>query len=265
MHSDQPAIVVEQLSKRYYLRGGSGANELKTALLALPSMLRLSKNASGRRHDFWALRDISFTIQRGESLGLAGPNGSGKSTLLRTLAGISKPTSGRLITNGRVSALLDLGAGFEPRVSGRENALLNAVLLGLSLDEARAALPAIFEFSELGEFIEEPMRTYSSGMLVRLGFSVAVHVRPEILLVDEVLAVGDAEFQKKCFDHMTKLRAEGTTIVMASHDLQSLQRYTDRVLLLEHGHVVMEDRPAQVIHEYLLHVFGDTPPTEVPR
>jgi ABC-2 type transport system ATP-binding protein/lipopolysaccharide transport system ATP-binding protein len=146
-------------------------------------------------------------------------------------------------------------------VSGRENALLNAVLLGLSLEEARAALPAIIEFSELGEFIDEPMRTYSSGMYVRLGFSVAVHVKPEILLVDEVLAVGDAEFQKKCFDHMTKLRASGVTIVMASHDLPSLQRYTDRVMLLEHGQVVLEDRPAQVIHAYLLRVFGDEAPT----
>jgi ABC-type polysaccharide/polyol phosphate transport system ATPase subunit len=265
MRSDQPAIIVEQLSKRYYLRGGSGANELKTALLALPGMFRSSKNGAGRKHDFWALRDVSFTMQRGDSLGLAGPNGSGKSTLLRTLAGISKPTSGRMITNGRISALLELGAGFEPRVSGRENALLNAVLLGLSLEEARAALPAIIEFSELGEFIEEPMRTYSSGMFVRLGFSVAVHVRPEILLVDEVLAVGDAEFQKKCFDHMKRLRTEGTTIVMASHDLPSLQRYTDRILLLEHGHVVMEDRPAQVIHEYLLRVFGESAPAEVPQ
>ena len=260
MPSDQPAIVVDQLSKRYFLHGGR-AQELKTALLSLPALL-----SNGRaRHDFWALRDISFTLQRGECLGLAGPNGSGKSTLLRVLTGITRPTSGSVIVNGRASALLELGAGFEPRVSGRENALLNAVLLGLSLAEARAVLPEIIAFSELGEFIDEPMRTYSSGMFVRLGFAVAVHVRPEILLVDEVLAVGDAEFQKKCYDHMAKLRSEGVTIVMASHDLPSLQRYTDRVLLLEHGHVVMEDRPAQVIHEYLLRVFGESPPAGVPR
>jgi len=253
MRSDQPAILAEELSKRYFLHGG-GAQELKAALLSLPSLL----GSNGRaRHDFWALRDISFSLRPGECLGLAGPNGSGKSTLLRVLAGISRPTSGRLVLNGRASALLELGAGFEPRVSGRENALLNAVLLGLSLSEARAALPKIIEFSELGEFIDEPMRTYSSGMLVRLGFSVAVHVRPEILLVDEVLAVGDAEFQRKCFDHMKKLRADGVTIVMASHDLPSLQRYTDRVLLLEHGQVVLEARPAEVIHAYLLRVFGE--------
>jgi ABC-type polysaccharide/polyol phosphate transport system ATPase subunit len=251
MRSDaESAIVVEDLSKRYMLRGGG---QLKSALLALPSMLL---NGHDQHHDFWALRDVSFTLQRGEALGLAGPNGSGKSTLLAILARVSTPTAGRVITNGRASALLQLGAGFNPQITGRENALLNAVLLGLSLSEAREALPRMFEFSELGEFIDQPMRTYSSGMYVRLGFSVAVHVQPEILLVDEVLAVGDAEFQNKCYQYMDQLRADGVTIVMASHDLVSLQRYTDRVMLLEHGRVLMEDRPAVVAHKYLSRVFG---------
>jgi ABC-2 type transport system ATP-binding protein/lipopolysaccharide transport system ATP-binding protein len=246
------AVAAEQLSKCYYLRAGR-AQELKAAVLSLPRML-----LDGRgRQPFWALQDISFTLQRGECLGLCGPNGSGKSTLLRVLARITKPTSGRVVTNGRVSALLELGAGFHPQITGRENALLNGVLLGLSMKEAQAALPEIIEFSELGDFIDQPMRTYSSGMYVRLGFSVAVHVRPEVLLVDEVLAVGDAEFQSKCFSHMEKLRKEGVTIVFASHDLPSLQRYTDRVLLLEHGRMVLDGKPAYVLHEYLSRVFGE--------
>jgi ABC-type polysaccharide/polyol phosphate transport system ATPase subunit len=252
MHSEEgPAVTVEQVSKRYFLRS-AGGRELKRALLTLPALL-----LNGRpRHAFWALQDVSFTLRPGESLGVLGPNGSGKSTLLRVLARISRPTSGRIATNGRVSALLELGAGFEPQLSGRENALLNAVLLGLSLKEARETLPEIIAFSELGDFIEQPMRTYSSGMFVRLGFAVAVHVRPEILLVDEVLAVGDAEFQSKCFTHMERLRQSGVTIIFASHDLPSIQRYTDRAMLLEHGRTILEGTPAEVVHTYLTRVFG---------
>ena len=247
------AVDVQQLSKRYFLRGGR-AQELKTALLNLPGLL-----SNGRpRHEFWALRDISFRLRRGECLGVAGPNGSGKSTLLRVMAGTTKPTSGRLALNGRVSALLELGAGFHPQITGRENALLNAVLLGLSIREAREVLPEIVAFSELGEFIDQPMRTYSSGMYVRLGFAVAVYVKPEILLVDEVLAVGDAEFQSKCFAHMDRLRQAGVTVLFASHDLPSLQRYTDRVMLLDHGQTVLEGKPAEVLHQYLVRVFGPT-------
>ena len=251
MLSSDAAIIVEGLSKRYVLRAGR-AQQLKTAVLSLPALLFNGQP----RHSFWALQDISCTVARGESLGIAGPNGSGKSTLLRVLAGTTKPSSGRLIISGRVSALLELGAGFHPQITGRANALLNAVLLGLSLKEAHEVLPGIIEFSELGDFIDQPMRMYSSGMYVRLGFAVAVYVRPEILVVDEVLAVGDAEFQSKCFGHMERLRAEGVTVVFASHDLPSLQRYTDRVMLLEHGRMVMEGKPAEVIHAYLTRVFG---------
>ncbi len=250
MHSD-PAITVEGISKHYYLRGHG--QELKTAVLSLPAMLL---NRHGRQ-EFWALEDVSFEMQRGECLGLCGKNGSGKSTLLRVIAGISKPTTGKLTTNGRISALLELGAGFHPQMTGRENALLNAVLLGLSLDEARDALSSIIEFSELGDFIEQPMRTYSSGMFVRLGFAVAVHVQPEILLVDEVLAVGDAEFQSKCFSHLEQLRRDGATVIIASHDLPSIQRYTDRAILMEHGRIALEGTPANVLHEYLTRIFGD--------
>ena len=251
MLSNDVAVLAETLSKRYILRAGR-AQQLKTAVLTLPSMLFDREP----RNSFWALQDISSTVRRGESLGIAGPNGSGKSTLLRVLGSVTKPTSGRLVINGRVSALLELGSGFHPQITGRENALLNAVLLGLSLRDAREVLPQIIEFSELGDFIDQPMRMYSSGMYVRLGFAVAVYVRPEILVVDEVLAVGDAEFQSKCFGHIQHLRESGVTVVFASHDLPSLQRYTDRVMLLEHGRTVLEGRPAEVIHSYLTRVFG---------
>ena len=254
------AITVADVSKRYRLRAGRG-QELKSTLLSLPSSFFRRKPAATK--DFWALQDVSFTLQRGECLGITGPNGSGKSTLLRIITGITRPTSGRVVTNGRVSALLELGAGFHPQMNGRENALLNAVLLGLSLDDAREALPSIFDFAELGDFIEQPMRTYSSGMLIRLGFAVAVHVRPEILLVDEVLAVGDAEFQSKCFAHIRRLREDGVTIIMASHDLPSIQKYTDRAMLLEHGRIILDGKPAQVLHEYLTRVFGKEAVAEV--
>ena len=242
----QPAVTVEHLCKRFYLQGGR-AREVKTAILAAPAALF---NGRGREA-FWALQDVSFTVGRGESLGIVGRNGSGKSTLLRIVAGISPATSGNVTIQGRASAVLELGSGFHPQISGRENALLNAVLLGLSLREAREALPSIIAFSELGEFIDQPMRTYSSGMFVRLGFAVAVHVRPEILLIDEVLSVGDAEFQSKCFAHMEQLRQAGVTTIIASHDLPSVQRYTDRVILLERGQITMEGKPADVLHEYL--------------
>ena len=251
MLSEDIAIAVEQVSKRYFLRG-LGNPTLKTALLTLPALL-----LNGRpRHAFWALQEVSFAVGRGECVGLVGPNGSGKSTLLRIIARITAPTLGEVTTNGRVSALLELGAGFHPQLSGRDNALLNAVLLGLSLKEAREALPEMIAFSELGDFVDQPMFTYSSGMYMRLGFSVAVHVRPEILLVDEVLAVGDAEFQSKCYAHLERLREAGVTILIASHDLPAIQRYTERALLLEHGRVAMEGRPAEVLHEYLTRAFA---------
>jgi ABC-2 type transport system ATP-binding protein/lipopolysaccharide transport system ATP-binding protein len=248
---EAPAVVVEHVDKHYLLLRRPGAT-LKNSLLTLPQLLA---NGHGREA-FRALQDVSISVRRGDGLGIVGPNGSGKSTLLRVMAGITRPTRGHVITNGSVSALLDLGAGFHPQITGRENALLNAVLLGLTLKEAREVLPEIIAFSELGDFIDQPMRTYSSGMYVRLGFAVAVHVRPDILLVDEILAVGDAEFQSKCFAHMEKLRDSGVTTVIASHDLTSIQRYTNQAVLLEHGRVIEEGRPAEVLHAYLSRVFG---------
>jgi len=246
MFSDETVICLEGISKRYYLRS-QRPGDIKTTVLHLPSFLFPDRN----RKAFWALDDVSFTVKRGESLGIVGPNGSGKSTLLKIMADLARPTQGKIDVRGRISALLELGAGFHPQITGRENAILNAVLLGLSRRETEEVLPHIIAFSELGDFIDEPMRTYSSGMYIRLGFSVAVHVHADVLLVDEVLAVGDAEFQQKCFDHIEKLRAKGVTIILVSHDLGSVTRFCERAILLHHGQVQMEGKSQPVVHEYL--------------
>ena len=245
-YNGQEVIILENVSKRYFLHP-QRIVELKKAILHLPTFLKNSR----ARQPFWALRDVSLTIRRGESVGIIGPNGAGKSTLLRIVSRLAPLTKGKLTVRGRVSPLLELGAGFHPQINGRENAVLNAVLLGLSHKEAQEKLPEIAEFSELGEFIDQPMRTYSSGMYVRLGFAVAVHVRPEILLVDEVLAVGDAEFQRKCFAHIDKLRQEQVTIVLVTHDLESVKRFCDRAVLLNHGAIAVEGEPQEVVDEYL--------------
>jgi lipopolysaccharide transport system ATP-binding protein len=242
------AIAFEQVSKHYSLSLQKEASDVKSMLLHLPRFL------SNARRPFVALDAIDLRVRRGESLGIIGPNGSGKSTTLRVMAGITPPTSGKVTINGRVSALLELGSGFHPQITGRENAILNAVLLGLTLQEARDELPKIIEFSELGEFIDQPMRTYSSGMFFRLGFSVAVHVDPEILLIDEVLAVGDAQFQEKCMNHIHGLRRKGVTMVLVTHDMLSLPKFCDRGILIERGHITDAGPPAQVVHNYLARV-----------
>lgn len=242
------AIAFDNVSKHYSLALQKQATDVKSMLLHLPRFI------SSARRPFVALDGVNLRVRRGESLGIIGPNGSGKSTTLRVMSGITPPTSGKVTINGRVSALLELGSGFHPQITGRENAILNAVLLGLTLKEAQQVLPAIIEFSELGEFIDQPMRTYSSGMFFRLGFSVSVHVQPEILLIDEVLAVGDAQFQQKCMAHIHRLRASGVTLVLVTHDMLSMPKFCDRAILIEHGHITDEGVPAQVVHNYLARV-----------
>jgi ABC-type polysaccharide/polyol phosphate transport system ATPase subunit len=237
-----PAVVVRNVSKTFRL-SSHRAGEIKTALLH-PFRERRPPQP------FHALRDVSLDVPRGQSLGIIGSNGSGKSTLLRAIAGITRPTSGSVSVRGRIAALLELGAGFHGQISGRENAVLNAVLLGLSLPEARERLDAIIDFAELRAFIDEPMRTYSMGMFLRLGFAVAVHVKPEVLLVDEVLAVGDADFQQKCFEHIEGLRRSGVTIVIVSHDLPQVERFTDRVVLMARGEIVDDGEPAAIVRHY---------------
>lgn len=196
---------------------------------------RLVRRPRAQREAFWALRDVDLQIESGTSFALLGDNGSGKSTLLKLIAGIHRPTSGSIVTHGRLSALLELGAGFHPDLTGRENVFLNGTILGLRRRELEKRLDAIVEFSGVEEFLDSPIKFYSSGMLLRLAFAVAVNVDPEILLVDEILAVGDIEFQRKCMEHLYRLRRDGTTVVLVSHNLATLRDMCDRGMWLEKG------------------------------
>ena len=234
-------ILVEDVSKRFTLHTEK-RNSLKE---------RLVKGRGRANGDFWALRDVSFEVPRGTTFGLVGHNGSGKSTMLKLLAGVHRPTSGSIITDGRVSALLELGAGFHGELTGRENIYLNASILGLSRKEIDASVDRIVDFSGIGDFIDSPVKVYSSGMYVRLGFSIAVAVDPEILIVDEIIAVGDEEFQRKCFDHLFELRKRGTTIVLVSHALGLMQDLCDSAVWLDHGKVRSVGEARGVVQHYL--------------
>jgi ABC-type polysaccharide/polyol phosphate transport system ATPase subunit len=200
---------------------------------------------------FYALHDVSFDVQQGESIGIIGSNGAGKSTLLSLLAALMPPDKGVVRVEGRVGALLELGSGFHPDLTGRENLLLNAALLGLSEKDALKSLRSILEFSELEPFIDEPLRTYSSGMVMRLGFSVAIHTNIDILLIDEILAVGDLAFQKKCIDHVVGLRKAGKMLVCVSHVPRILEDLCDRLVWIHHGHLVRDGEFDPVSAEYL--------------
>ncbi len=203
---------------------------------------------------FEALRGVSFALEAGRTLGIIGENGSGKSTLLKILAGISKPTAGEVVTQGRISALIELGAGFHPEISGRENIFINGVILGLSRKEIQAKYEEIVRFAELEEFIDNPVKSYSSGMFMRLGFSIAINVNPEILLIDEVLAVGDASFVPKCLDKINEFRRHDKTIIFVSHDLSTIERICDEVIWIKKGLVEMRGYPKRVVDAYLEYV-----------
>ena len=190
--------------------------------------------------DFWALQDIQFQLEKGETLGLVGPNGCGKSTLLQIVCGILQPTTGRVVTRGRIAALLELGAGFNPEFTGRENVFLNGEIMGLSRAEIARALPSIEAFAEIGEFIERPVKEYSSGMYVRLAFATAIHVEPDILIVDEALAVGDAVFANRCVRKFEELRERKVTVLFVSHDLGLVKQLSDRAMLLLNGRIAAE-------------------------
>ncbi len=215
----------------------------------------LRRDSSPYKEVFWALKNVDFEVARGEAVGLIGHNGAGKSTALKLVSRIIDPTAGQIEIDGRVGALLELGAGFHPDLTGRENIYLNGAILGLSRAQIRAKLDDIIEFAELDRFIDVASKNYSSGMSVRLGFSVAVHTDPEILLVDEVLAVGDAPFQKKCIDRIDRLRRRGITILFVSHDLDSVRNLCDRVIWLNHGDIVAEGDPDDVIRRYTQHFY----------
>jgi lipopolysaccharide transport system ATP-binding protein len=204
-----------------------------------------------RHTDFWALKDIGFEVEKGECLSLVGPNGCGKSTLLQIVSGILQPTTGRVVTRGRIAALLELGAGFNPEFSGRENVYLNGEIMGLSRGEIDRAMPAIEAFAEIGEFIERPVKEYSSGMYVRLAFSTAIHVDPEILIVDEALAVGDAVFANRCVRKFEELRERKITVLFVSHDLGLVKTLSDRAILLLNGRIEAQGTPNDVINRYI--------------
>jgi len=204
-----------------------------------------------RHTDFWALRDISFQLEKGETLGVVGPNGSGKSTLLEIVSGILQPTSGRVVSRGRTAALLELGAGFNPEFSGRENVYLNGEIMGLSRAEIEKAMPSIEAFAEIGDFIERPVKEYSSGMYVRLAFSTAIHVEPEVLIVDEALAVGDAVFANRCVRKFEELRERKITVLFVSHDLGLVKQLSTRAILLLNGRIEAHGSPNDVINRYI--------------
>ena len=254
MSSEAPVVVAARgLSRRY--RMAAPGQELKSTLLHPVEAFR-----SRRRHaDLWAVRDVSFEVRRGEFFSVVGANGSGKSTLLRLLAGLSRPSAGSVETVGRVSTLLELGSGFHPQVSGRDNAIMNGLLIGRTNAEMERLLPGIMEFAGLSEFIDQPMRTYSSGMYVRLGFAIAAFMEPEILLVDEVLAVGDARFQEKCYEHIAGLQRRGVTIVMVSHDLGAVERFSDRAALMERGRLAGIGEPRKIVGLHLERLASSSP------
>lgn len=235
-----PAILVEHVSKNFRLYHERN-RYIKAALL---------RGRRARYDEFWALDDVSFEVDHGATVGLIGSNGSGKSTMLKCLTGIYRPDKGRIATDGSVAALLELGAGFHPELSGRENIYLNAAILGMSKKEAERHFDSIVDFAGLDRFIDTPVKNYSSGMTVRLGFSIASHVEPDILLIDEVLSVGDQAFQRKSTDRIEQFRREGKTIVVVSHSLASIQNLCKEVIWLERGQIRQRGPAADVIANY---------------
>lgn len=240
----EPVIIFDSVSKSYplyhHIRGG-----IKNFLFHFPRAVSQMKN-----YKYEALRGISFQVYGGETFGIIGKNGAGKSTALGLIAGVLKPSSGTIVVNGRVSPLLELGAGFNTELTGRENIILNGVLMGLTRAGVLCKMDEIVEFSGLNQFIDQPMRTYSTGMIMRLGFSVVASLDPEILLIDEVFAVGDMEFQKKCMDKLQSFKKSGVTIVYVSHSLKSLTQICDRVVWIEDHSVRMIGSAEEVVNSY---------------
>jgi homopolymeric O-antigen transport system ATP-binding protein len=234
-----PIVAVEGVSKRY----------------RLPEEKRPFRNAWLRlrrppHREFWALRDVSFQLDGGRALGVIGRNGAGKSTLLKLLSGVTAPSAGEIRLGGRLSALLEVGSGFHPELTGRENIFLSGTMLGMKRREIRHKLDQIIDFAEVRAFIDLPVKRYSSGMYVRLGFSIAAHLEPEILLLDEVLAVGDAGFQRKCLARVREMKRAGVTLLFISHDLDAVEELCERTILLQHGRIVQDGATPDVVRAY---------------
>ena len=254
----KPIISVENLSKAYYLGRRFDRNQtFRDAIVQMAKTpMRRLRERSGPARDsadaFWALRNVSFDVQRGEVLGLVGRNGAGKSTLLKVLSRITEPTEGRAVLRGRVASLLEVGTGFHPELSGRENIYLNGSILGMSHSEIKTKFDQIVAFSEIEQFLDTPVKRYSSGMYVRLAFAVAAHLEPEILIVDEVLAVGDARFQKRCLGKMQEVaRGQGRTVLFVSHNMQAISTLTTRCVLMKQGQVHAVGPTADIIGDYI--------------
>lgn len=250
----KPIIVVENLSKKYILQ--QQQQESYTALRDViankaKNLLRSAPGSSRSTSEFWALDDVSFTINEGDRVGIIGRNGAGKSTLLKILSRIVTPTKGRITIEGRVASLLEVGTGFHPELSGRENIFLNGAILGMNKDEIKSKFDEIVAFAEVEKFLDTPVKRYSSGMYVRLAFAVAAHLDPEILIVDEVLAVGDAEFQKKCLGKMKDVSGQGRTVLFVSHNMAAIQNLCDRAIYLKQGKVELSGEADKVIASYL--------------
>src|SRR3954470_13644318 len=234
------ALRVQGVSKQYrtYTRPGDRLKE------------SLTRGLLRRHKEFWALHAASFELDKGEIVGIIGPNGCGKSTLLQIIAGTLQPTHGEVWHEGRISALLELGAGFDPEFTGVENVYMNASLLGFSRRETDALFPHIERFAEIGDFLYQPVKTYSSGMYVRLAFAIAASVEPEILIIDEALAVGDAAFQHRCLRRIKELHKSGTTVLFVSHDVAAIRALCSRAILMSHGHIISDGDPADVLNRY---------------
>ncbi len=252
----------DQVSKKYRIR-----QEDEPAPPRPPREFWRQPLAWWRRkaQDFWAVRDVSFAVERGEALGIIGHNGAGKSTILKLLSGITTPTAGEITINGRLAALIEVGSGFHPELTGRENIFLNGSILGMRRAEIAAKFDSIIDFAGVRPFIDVPVKRYSSGMYVRLGFSIAAHLDPDILLLDEVLAVGDAGFQQKCLERIRDLERAGKTIIFISHDLSAVEQLCDRVLLMQRGQITACGSPREVIAQYRqspVNFVSSTPPPE---
>ena len=250
----RPIVQVRGLGKRYHLpRTRNTSPTVRDALVGAMknSYNRLARRNGGDKDSFWALRDVNFDVQPGEVIGIIGPNGAGKSTLLKILSRITKPTTGKADIYGRVGSLLEIGTGFHPDLSGRENIFLNAAILGMKRAEIKQKFDEIIAFSEIEQFLDMPVKYYSTGMYLRLAFSVAVHLEPDVLILDEVLAVGDARFQVKCQERMTQVHSEGRTVFFVSHNMDAIKRICNRVFLVKAGSLTEGSDMLETIDNYV--------------
>lgn len=262
---DRPSIIVRSLGKKYSLGERSRPHPRLSEVIG--DYVRAARNYRSHRRksvDFWALRDVSFSVARGEAVGVIGSNGAGKSTLLKVLSRITTPTHGTAIVRGRVGSLLEVGTGFHPDLTGRENVFLNGAILGMTRRETSRQFDAIVDFAEVERFLDTPVKRYSSGMYLRLAFAVAAHLDSDILLVDEVLAVGDAAFQKKCLGTMNDVRSRGKTVVFVSHSMPAIQTLCSRAMYLSEGRVIADGPPADIVRQYAMSTEAPIPMREWP-